>query len=641
MKYPENLKNIIDVTKAPYYADNTGKTDCTDILRRIIDDLMLREIKGIKETESRLHTLGENDVYIGFESRIENNLIRVIFPEYVPDARIVYFPKGIYSVSDTVTYTHSNLKNIFDSKPGFEMTRGIHFLGDGTGETVIKLKDNCNGFEEGSKKPVLSLINAKGCLEIETSNVSQLNTISGLTVDCGSGNAGAVGIRFIANNSGRIENVCVKGVKSDTGIQLAVGTEGVFKNISVIGFKTGVYAYKTSVCVFDGFNFENVMGDTVCTGNGSAVFTGFTSGDFNKIKFIKENGNYVIAHQNENTKFGGNKVYSVDTCGCIYENNRYIGKSDIENNLAIPEDELNLTKDNYTVVEDYGAISDGKTDSTSAIQKAFDSGKEIILFSGGHYLVDGNITIPKSVKKIDFMFCDFFAGKNLISGGTDALFTVIEDSDLPLRIENLYTFEQFYGHFRLICHAAKRDLILKDLHTQTAAMYFNTVAGSRVYIDNCACTVGTYSNDCIIARKGFEPEFCSMIPFEFHEQKVTAFNLNPERADVEVLNDNSELMVYGFKVEGPGTAVKTENGGKTAIIVYSCGIGDITAKNALFQNNNSDIYLIGGKIFGVSDELDYNLILNSRKGEQHNKVYKCELAAITKYRVDYSVIDKR
>ena len=54
MKYPDNLKNIIDVTKAPYYADNTGKTDCTQILRRVFDDLLIREVKGVKATEQRL-----------------------------------------------------------------------------------------------------------------------------------------------------------------------------------------------------------------------------------------------------------------------------------------------------------------------------------------------------------------------------------------------------------------------------------------------------------------------------------------------------------------------------------------------------------------------------------------------------------
>ena len=30
MKYPKLFPNIIDVTKAPYFADNTGKTDCSE-----------------------------------------------------------------------------------------------------------------------------------------------------------------------------------------------------------------------------------------------------------------------------------------------------------------------------------------------------------------------------------------------------------------------------------------------------------------------------------------------------------------------------------------------------------------------------------------------------------------------------------
>ena len=238
------------------------------------------------------------------------------------------------------------------------------------------------------------------------------------------------------------------------------------------------------------------------------------------------------------------------------------------------------------------------------------------------------------------MFCDFFAGDNLISGKYPSLFTINEDSNEPLLMKQMYTFEQFYGHFRLICHAAKRDLVLKDLHTQTAAMYYNTVGGSRVYLDDCASTVGSYSNDCIIARKGFEPEYCHMIPYEFHEQEVVAWNLNPERADIEVLNDNSDFVCYGFKVEGPGTAIKTINGGKTKVFVFSCGIGDITAENPLFENKDSSVLLLNGKVFGVWDTLDYNLILESNYNGVLNKIYKKELPVITGYRVNFTLFEQ-
>ena len=601
MKYPQNLKNIIDVTKAPYYADHTGQRDCTAVLRRVFDDLLMREVEGIKETEARLHTLGENDVYIGFESRIEKNLVRVIFPEFVPDARIVYFPKGTYLVSDTITYTLKDLKNIFDSKPGFEMTRGIHIVGESRTDTVIKLKDNCDGFTDGLPKPIISLINTPDCLETAASNVSQMNSVADLTVDCGVGNPDAVGIRFLANNSGRMEHITVKGDGCDTGIQLAAGCEGVFRDISLSGFRVGVYAHKTSVCVLDQFCFEQTKEATVRAGYGSMTFVGFEKEDRDRVQLTGDHENYAFVSP-----------------------------------ITIPESDVTVTADDYALVEEYGAFGNGETDDTASIQRAFDSGKEMILFSGGHYLVNGNITVPKTVKRIDFMFCDFFAGENLITGKADALFTVNEDSDIPLIAEHLYTFEQFYGHFRLFCHAARRDLIFKDLHTQTAAMYYNIVPGSRVYLDDCACTVGTYSNDCIIGRIGFTPEFCGMIPYEFHGQSVAAFNLNPERADVEVLNDHSVLTVYGFKVEGPGTAIKTVNGGKTSVFVYSCGIGDITAKNALFENRDSELSLLNGKIFGVTDTLDYNLILDSQIAEKRTTVYKRELEPITKYRVNFS-----
>lgn len=638
MKYPENFKNIIDVTKAPYFADNTGKTDCTAILRKVFDDLLDREIKGVKETEEKLHTLGENEVYIGFESRIENNLVRVIFPEFVPDARIIYFPKGTYLVSDTITYTKDNVKNIFDSKPRFEMTRGIHLMGESREDTVIKLADNSKGFEAGSLKPVISYINAEGCLDKETSNVSQLNTLNDLTIDCGSGNKGAVGFRFLANNSGRVENVTIKANDADTGLALACGSEGVFRDIFISGFKTGLYSFRSSLCAIEDIEFGEISGTSMVIGAGTNVLNDIRAKGDKKYEFAEGKGAFVLFEDAVNANENQNRVCNITSNGEIFENKTSTEKTVDVCRTHIPICDANAQS--YAVVEDYGAVADGKFDCTQAIQEALNSGKEIIYFTGGHYFVNGNITVPKTVKVMDFMFCDFFAGDRLISGQVDALFTINEDSNEPLLMKQMYTFEQFYGHFRLICHNAKRDLVLKDLHTQTAAMYFNTVEGSKVYLDNCACTVGTYSNNCIIARKGYEPEYCHMIPYEFHGQKVVAWNLNPERADVEVLNDNSDFVCYGFKVEGPGTAIKTINGGKTRVFVFSCGIGDITAENPLFENKDSSVLLLNGKVFGVWDTLDYNLILESNYGGDIKRIYKKDLPVVMGYRIDFTLFEQ-
>ena len=56
---PTRFKNLIDVTKPPYCADNTEKEDCTEILRRVLNDLLIREAERIKKN-------GRKDPFAGF-----------------------------------------------------------------------------------------------------------------------------------------------------------------------------------------------------------------------------------------------------------------------------------------------------------------------------------------------------------------------------------------------------------------------------------------------------------------------------------------------------------------------------------------------------------------------------------------------
>ena len=43
----EKNKIVVDVTKAPYFADPTGKTDSTAAICRAIDDIVVRDIEGV------------------------------------------------------------------------------------------------------------------------------------------------------------------------------------------------------------------------------------------------------------------------------------------------------------------------------------------------------------------------------------------------------------------------------------------------------------------------------------------------------------------------------------------------------------------------------------------------------------------
>jgi len=582
MKYPFETDTIIDVTKSPYFADNSGATDCTAVLRRVFDDVLKREVEGVEEAKKKL--LGyEGNVCLGFENRIIEGSMNVIYPEFVPPRRIIYFPAGTYLVSDTVTYTLKNLKNIFNSAPFFELTRGIHLLGESCENTVIKLADNSEGFGAGCEKCVISYPNVEGSMEHEFSNVSQLNTLTDLCIDCGIGNEGAVGLRFIANNSGRVENAVFKGKNSACALQLAVGTEGVFRNIQIDGFEVGITASQTSVCIFDDIIYKNTKQKFVNSNNSKIVLW---DADSDEAPLRAE----TLLTLPDGSK--GTRHYTLRNSE-IYKNGERLGGLDIEYK-KIPSCNIEMTAENVAFVDDYGAIGNGETDSTSAIQAAFASGKLVVVFGSGHYFVNGKIRVPSTVRLVDFMFCDMFAGERLISGEVDALFVIDEESDEPLYMRQVYTFEQFCGHFRFICHASRRTLVLKDIHNQASATYFNTVNGSKVYLDNCASTVGTYSMNAILNR-GIPPEYCAMIPYEFHGQDVWAYNLNPERADIEVLNDASKLTVFGLKVEGPGMAVKTVNRGDTKVVLFTAGIGDPRAEHALFYIDTvSKTTLIGG-----------------------------------------------
>ena len=198
MKYPFESENIIDVTKAPYFADNTGKTDCTEVLCRIFDDLLSREREGVEQTRRDLlekSNNGEKNIFIGFEARTKKGFTYVIFPEVTPPARMIYFPNGEYLVSDTVSYRAKDLFNIYKSQPFYTLTRGIHMMGESREGTVIRLADHSDGFEAGKYKPVLAFTMDERACEVERSNVSQMNTCEDLTIDCGA-NPGTLNSRL-------------------------------------------------------------------------------------------------------------------------------------------------------------------------------------------------------------------------------------------------------------------------------------------------------------------------------------------------------------------------------------------------------------------------------------------------------------
>lgn len=605
MKYPKNPV-LIDITKPPYNADNTGKNDCTEVLRKALDDVLIRHIEATEKFKEKMLLLSDNlkkDTFVGFEcGRVENGILNITMPEFEPFTKIIYFPEGTYLVSDTVTYTLTDLTNkYYQYGDRYDLSRNIHILGENKESTFIKLKDDAEGFTKGSLKPLLSFNNNTKPRDKEVANTGQMNMLKDITLLMG--NNGGIGLKYLSSNIGRVENVDIIGENSTVGIYTVFGSEANFINVTVSGFDYGFDIQYSNIITMNNIDVSRNRKAGILTGNSPLIARNITSGVLKTVEFVDcgRKGRYCFDDTVTYSELNNNIIY--------IDNTKY----------KIPPNSIDFTEDNYAFVDNFGAKGDGVSDCTDAIQRAFNSGKEIVLFGEGLYLIENKILVPKTVKYIDFNFCQLAAGKEIISGDVECAFEINEDSEDVLYVENLYTQEQFYGHMHLLKQNCVRDVVLSDLQTTMASMYVNTIGGSKIYLDNIFATTGTYCENVILKRGDLQPIYCKNIPLEFHNQTVIGRGVNVERADLAVLNDGSDILIDGLRTEGPGTAVRTINGGKTTVHISNSGIGHKTSTKPLYEAINSHMNLCGVRASGFNDETEYNIIV-----KDNNKIIRWE-----------------
>ena len=593
--YPPAARAVIDVTQPPYSADPTGRTDCSAALIRAYDDALRPVLEGQRATEALL--AAHPDTTIGYEIHQGRG---VTFPHRTPPSRILYFPNGTYLVSEPIVYSFTDLQN----SQGSELNRQIHFLGQSEAGVVLRLTDNNPAFDATARRPVLSFMREQEMqirvpdeedldkhLHSTHSNVAMSNTIENFTIDVGSGNPGAVGLLFHSSNNGAIRHVTLRAGRGSGSIGLAV-TQGkpmgnYTRNLTVTGFDVGIQVTDFMLySVFEHLRLEGQRRVGLQVFNHPLVVRDLRSSNtVPAARLYGPRGQLLLVDSELSSPSPGGSAILHEAGNLVLRNVRRSGYattlsspgaaavltdsltdhyvSGMEpsvqpaSRLQLPVEETPPrpwpppSAEDWISVNDMGAVGDGLTDDTPAIQRALDAGAGVVYFQPGQYLMNGAVTVPDHVKRIDFMFCDLRTGEELAKQYRRGAFVVAGASSEPLHVDNLFAWEEWYGDHFLIEHASTRPLVLRDLHTQIGATYLNTAPGGRIWIENVCGTRGHTSP--------------GKSNFIFTGQRVWARQLNPERGDPHVINDGGDLWVLGFKTEGTGVSFVSKNGARTQV----------------------------------------------------------------------------
>ncbi|UYZ62045.1 glycosyl hydrolase family 28-related protein [Hymenobacter weizhouensis] len=524
---------VINITQAPYFAKGDGKTDNTAALQQAIND-------------------------------------------YLKSGRILYFPKGIYLISNKLTY-------------GSDLSRAKNLMLQGQSQagTVIKLANGAAGYGSASSpKPLLTMF------EGGSTGQAFRNTINDLTFDVGSGNPGAIGVEFMNNNQGGMENVTIRSSdatkRGATGLSFTRSWPGpaYFKNVTIEGFDYGIRAtnYEYSLVFehltlqgqkvaglrntnqtftirdFRSVNTVPAIQQLEKAGQVSVLGGSFTGGSSANAAVTDNNGRLILRN------------VSSSGYGQLIDHSAGSGIADVAGPNAVeyyshatnslwpsPPRALSLAVEEAPQVaaaplSEWVKVANGSGDDAASIQAAIDAaaaaGKTTVYFPKGTYNIGKTIRVHGSVQRL----CGVESTLEVVEPLRKSTGTVFRFEDLT---GNAVVVERFrwapYGNeipapwtggkFTWLEHASPATLVVEHVTAFSGNAYKASGAG-KVFVNDAAISGWTFNAG----------------------QQVWLRQINPESNSTMIANNGATLWVLGVKTEGWGTVISTTSGGKTEVV---------------------------------------------------------------------------
>mgnify|MGYP003968867999 CR=1 FL=1 len=95
------MNSKINICETPYFADPTGKRDCTEAVVRALNDITGATLLSFRQTLAEMEALPSDGCHYhrgSFENRRENGVVKCVCCAQLPYLPALYFPEGRVSL---------------------------------------------------------------------------------------------------------------------------------------------------------------------------------------------------------------------------------------------------------------------------------------------------------------------------------------------------------------------------------------------------------------------------------------------------------------------------------------------------------------------------------------------------------------